>query len=91
MTTAFAADGVATVCCTGCLPRFGVAPDELLRRIVKGGIPAFFPYPDDPKKSLDEILDARRPVYQSLAQLTIGCDRESPEEIAEQIFEQLQK
>lgn len=66
-----------------------VAPGELLKRIVAGGIPAFFPYPDDPKRSLDEILAARRPVYRDIAQLTIACDRESPEEIAEEILKQL--
>jgi shikimate kinase len=66
-----------------------VAPEVLLARIVKGGIPPFFPYPDDPEKSLDEILGARGPVYRGLAQLTIACRTETPEEIADRIIEKL--
>jgi shikimate kinase len=67
-----------------------LAPEQLLKRIVAGGIPAFFPHPDDPKRSLDEILAVRRPVYESIAQLTITCDKQSPEEIAGAIIEKLQ-
>ena len=77
------------------LPKLGTVvyldadPDVLLDRIVRGGVPAFFPYQDDPKRSLDEILAARRPVYQGLAQLTIAYRHELPGEVADQIIQQL--
>jgi shikimate kinase len=66
-----------------------VDSDVLLARIVRGGIPAFFPYPDDPEKSLDEILATRRPVYQGISQLTIPCRDETPDAVAKLIIDQL--
>jgi shikimate kinase len=68
-----------------------VAEDVLLPRIVAGGIPAFFPYPDDPAKSLNEILSVRRPIYRALAQITVECRAEPAESIAVRIVEQLEK
>ena len=68
-----------------------VHQDVLLSRILKGGIPAFFPYPDDPARSLAEILAARRPVYRALAHLTIECGGEAPETIAETIINRLEQ
>jgi shikimate kinase len=66
------------------------APDVLLARIVRGGIPAFFPYPEDPARSLAELLAARRPIYQALAHLTVTCGREPGETIADMIIQQLE-
>jgi shikimate kinase len=66
-----------------------VGRDVLLPRILAGGIPAFFPYPDDPAKSLAEILDVRRPIYRALAEVTVACGTESAEEIADRIVNQL--
>ena len=43
----------------------------LLKRILAQGIPVFFPYPDDPAKSLDELLRERAPIYSKLAHLTV--------------------
>ena len=40
-----------------------VAQEVLLPRIVSGGVPAFFPYPEDPARSLAELLAVRRPIY----------------------------
>lgn len=68
-----------------------VREDVLLDRIVAGGIPAFFPYRDDPKRSLSEILDARRPVYSGLATVCVECGKEPPEENAEKIIGQLER
>jgi shikimate kinase len=68
-----------------------VDQDVLLSRILAGGIPAFFPYPDDPAKSLAEILVVRRPIYRALAQLTVACRVESPENIADKIINLLEK
>lgn len=68
-----------------------VAEEVLLPRIIRGGIPAFFPYPDDPAKSLSELLAARRPVYAGLAHVTVNCYGESPDIIAETILQELEK
>ncbi|MCL5099001.1 MAG: shikimate kinase [Candidatus Omnitrophica bacterium] len=68
-----------------------VAQEVLLPRILAGGIPAFFPYPDDPARSLAEILEVRRPIYRALAQITIECRAESPKDIADNIVNQLEK
>jgi shikimate kinase len=62
----------------------------LLPRIIHGGIPAFFPYPDDPARSLAELLAARRPIYRALAHFTVGCGPEAPEANAEKIIQQLE-
>jgi|GEM_PF-473428 shikimate kinase len=68
-----------------------VRQDVLLARIVARGIPAFFPYPDDPRRSLAELLDARRPVYRALATVTIECRGESPSAVVRKILRQLQQ
>lgn len=57
----------------------------LLLRILTHGTPAFFPYPDNPKKSLAELLRKRRPIYEKIADQIIRCTNESPEELAEKI------
>ncbi len=67
-----------------------VASEVLLPRIVRGGIPAFFPYPDDPARSLEELLATRRPVYGALAHITVTCGTEPPESIAETIIHQVE-
>ncbi len=67
-----------------------VAPKVLLGRIVARGIPAFFPYPDDPAKSLAELLAVRRPVYEALAHFTVPCRSESQETIADIILRRLE-
>ena len=58
----------------------------LLPRILKHGIPAFFPYPCDPKKSRDELLEKRKPVYEKIADKTISFDDETPEELVNKII-----
>lgn len=68
-----------------------VREDVLLERIVARGIPAFFPYPDDPERSLSEILGARRPVYSALAAVRVECGAEPPEINAGKIMQQLEK
>jgi shikimate kinase len=62
----------------------------LLSRITAGGIPAFFPYPDDPQRSLDELLAARRPIYAQLADITIACGDESPAIVATMLANKLE-
>jgi shikimate kinase len=67
-----------------------VAQDVLLPRITARGIPAFFPYPNDPAKSLAELLAVRRPIYGALAQITVACRFESQQAIADTIINQLE-
>lgn len=67
-----------------------VAEDALLPRIVRGGIPAFFPYPDDPARSLAELLAGRRPIYQALAHITVECHGEPPDEVANLIVQRVE-
>lgn len=61
----------------------------LLPRIVAGGIPPFFPYPDDPERSLHTLLDARRPVYKGMAHAIIPIASESPDVVADRVIEKL--
>ncbi|MBI4990819.1 AAA family ATPase [Candidatus Gottesmanbacteria bacterium] len=63
--------------------------EVLLERILKDGLPSFFPYPDDPEKSLDELLSKRLPVYQELAEFTLTIDKETPEEIVNKFLENI--
>lgn len=58
----------------------------LLPRILKHGVPAFFPYPKDPKKSRDELLKKRKPIYKKVADKTIYFTNETPEEIVNRII-----
>jgi shikimate kinase len=74
----------------GTLVFLDVAQEVLLPRITGRGIPAFFPYPDDPARSLAELLAARRPIYRALAHLTVACRSESQETIADTIIHQLE-
>ncbi len=67
-----------------------VADEVLLPRIVRGGIPAFFPYPEDPARSLAELLAVRRPIYRALARITVSCHSEEPETIADTIINHLE-
>lgn len=68
-----------------------VRQDVLYTRIVAGGVPAFFPYPDDPRRSLAEVLDVRRPIYAKLADITVECRTESPRWIADRIIQALEE
>ena len=58
----------------------------LLPRILKHGVPAFFSHPNDPKKSLDELLKKRKPVYEKIADEIINFNSESPEELVKKII-----
>ena len=77
------------------LPRLGtiiflnVDRGVLLKRILAQGIPAFFPYQDDPERSLDELLSERMPVYQKLADLTIDIGEGSAESVIHTILKEL--
>ena len=66
-----------------------VEKDVLLKRILAQGIPAFFPYPADPSKSLDELLTERLPTYKKLADITIDVSEGTSEEIVHTIMTEL--
>lgn len=58
---------------------------ELYERIISGGVPAFFPYPDDPKTSFDEILKSRNLIYENLSDSVLDCKKKDPEQIVKMI------
>jgi shikimate kinase len=74
------------------LPRLGkiiflnVEKTVLLKRILAQGIPAFFPYQDDPERSLDELLAERLPVYKKLADIIINVREEPAQEVVHTII-----
>ncbi len=59
--------------------------DVIWERILKDGIPSFFPNSEDSKKALDDLLEKRLPVYRDLAKITVQIDREIPIDIADKI------
>jgi shikimate kinase len=61
----------------------------LLKRILAQGVPAFFPYPDDPEMSLHELLAQRLPVYTRLADITIDVSTSTPDEAVHTILAEL--
>lgn len=58
-------------------------PDKeaLYIRIIKNGIPSFFPYPEDPRKSFEELLKQRELIYEKIANVVLHCGVKTPEEI----------
>ena len=58
----------------------------LLKRIIAQGIPPFFPYQDDPERSLHELLTQRVPTYKRLADLTIDIGEGTSEEVMHTIL-----
>lgn len=60
--------------------------DVILERIIKGGIPSFFPKDEDPKIAFNNIILKRLPVYKSLAEITLKITNESPDKIASKII-----
>ena len=58
----------------------------LLPRILKHGVPAFFPFQNDPEKSLDELLEKRKPIYEKVADKTISFTKETPQQLMERII-----
>ena len=61
----------------------------LLSRIIKGGIPAFFPKNTNPKTALHDILNIRKPIYKKTATMCLTLCRETPEEIVSMIKERI--
>lgn len=61
----------------------------LLMRILAQGIPVFFPYQDDPARSLDELLTERVSAYKKLANITLDIGEETPEEVVQIIITEL--
>ncbi len=61
----------------------------LLKRILAQGIPAFFPYQNDPEKSLNELLTERVAAYKKLADITIDVSNGTSEEVVTAILTEL--
>ena len=45
--------------------------DIVYNRILKKGVPAFFPYPEDPRRSFEELWQERHPIYSKLADCVV--------------------
>ena len=63
-----------------------VDEEVLLPRILEHGIPAFFPFQNDPEKSLNKLLEKRRPIYEKIANKIISFKSELPEELVRKIL-----
>jgi shikimate kinase len=61
----------------------------LLKRVLAQGVPAFFPYPDDPERSFNELVTERLSVYKKLADRTLDIGEETPEEVVHSILTEL--
>lgn len=62
--------------------------DKGYEMLIQNGIPAFFKYPEEPRRSYDEIIEERYPIYESLVDYKVEFNEESPEEVYEK-FERL--
>jgi shikimate kinase len=67
-----------------------VARDVLLQRILAQGVPASFPYPDDPARSLDILLAERLPIYTKLARITLDASNRRIDDLASTLITDLQ-
>ena len=66
------------------------ARDVLLRRILAQGVPASFPYPDDPARSLDVLLAERLPIYTKLAHITLDTSNGRIDDLVSTLITELQ-
>ena len=66
-----------------------VDEEVLLPRIMKHGLPAFFPENQDSKMSLQQIMNKRRPVYEAVAGVKLAVGNNIPEQIVEQIIREV--
>ena len=64
-----------------------VEPTRNYERLIKNGIPSFFKYPDDPKRSFDELWKEREPIYAAFADRIIDAIDETPEQLLERVEE----
>ena len=67
-----------------------VARHVLLQRILAQGVPASFPYPDDPARSLDVLLAERLPIYTKLADITFDTSSGQVDELVATLLRELQ-
>ncbi|HEV2659611.1 MAG TPA: shikimate kinase [Ktedonobacteraceae bacterium] len=67
-----------------------VARHVLLQRILAQGVPASFPYPDDPARSLDVLLAKRVPTYTKLAHIIFDASSGQVDELVATLITELQ-
>lgn len=70
-----------------------IHPDKkrLYERIMTNGIPAFFPYPEDPKRSFEEIYANRNPLYKKLSKITLETGKNEKDNIIDLLLFVLKK
>lgn len=66
-----------------------VEEKNILERIVKNGMPAFFKSSANPKKLLHEILDKRKLFYEETASITLNIKQDTPQDIVKIIIERI--
>lgn len=66
-----------------------VEPSVLFERIKQKDFPPFFEK-SNPRKSFDRLFGERKPVYESLADITVGSTRKMPSEVCREIMEKLE-
>jgi shikimate kinase len=62
-----------------------VEKEELFKRVMSGGIPAFFKNKENPRESFDELFSEREPVYEGIADFGVDNTNRRPEEVAREI------
>lgn len=79
----------------GILHRLGliiyIQPDKetLYRRIMADGIPTFFRYPKDPRKSFEELYKKRLPLYEALADIKLETGKANKAEVVNKLIKLL--
>jgi len=61
-----------------------VDKEDLFRRIMQKGLPAFFD-PNDPRGSFKKLLKERMDLFEKIADVKVNCDNKKREEIAKEI------
>lgn len=51
------------------------------KRVIKNGIPAFFKYPENPRKSFNELIKIRLPIYKKLANFILKIKDENEQQV----------
>lgn len=65
-----------------------VEPDELLRRVLAGGVPPFLD-PADPEGSFRDLCRQRTPVYEDMADMTVDLNGLTPDQALRKVLLEL--
>ena len=88
--TAFSSENVAALKKNGKMILLKLARETLFRRIMAGGIPAFFDE-KDPEGSFEKLFSERSKYFEGIADLKIDCNGKSGRQIVDEILEKAGK